>query len=140
MRSAAWIAATGVNGVLTKAVFAYRIRMKEKTNIRAVDVEVRATLVNPVTNTLLLTTWDRNDFGRWGWQLMRHGHGTEYFLHTSPLNEAAYKKDKTSRADLFNSHGCIHIDPIDRDDFIQKGYLEAGTEFEVRPYSENGPP
>jgi len=56
------------------------------------------------------------------------------------LNEAAYKADKNAIADLTNSHGCIHVDPADRDDFIKKGYLNAGTEFEVRPYSESGPP
>src|SRR5262249_48916847 len=111
-----------------------------KTNLRKVDAELRAALINPVTKVLAVTTWERNDFGRWGWQLMRNGHGTPFFVHTTPLNEAAYKADKNTVADLTNSHGCIHIDPADRDDFIRKGYFAAGTEFEVRPYSESGPP
>jgi L,D-transpeptidase catalytic domain len=135
-----WVEATGVNGVLTKALYGYKTRMKEKTSLNAVDAELRAILINPVTRDLVGTIWERNDFGRWGWQLMQHGHGTPYFLHTTPLNEAAFKADKNAIADLSNSHGCIHIDPADRDDFIKKGYLDTGTEFEVRPYSESGPP
>jgi hypothetical protein len=135
-----WAQATGVDGVLTKALYRYKTHMKEKTNLRKVDAELRAALINPVTKVLAVTTWESNDFGRWGWQLMRNGHGTPFFVHTTPLNEAAYKADKSTVADLTNSHGCIHIDPADRDDFIKKGYFAAGTEFEVRPYSESGPP
>jgi hypothetical protein len=135
-----WVQATGVNGVLTKALYHYKIHMKEKTNLSAVDAQLRAALINPATKDILITTWEDNDFGRWGWQLIKNGQGTAYFLHTSPLNEAAYKADKTAVADLSNSHGCIHIDPVTRDEFIKKGYLNAGTEFEVRPYSESGPP
>jgi hypothetical protein len=135
-----WVQATGVNGVLTKALYAYKTHMKEKTNLRAVDALLRAAMIDPNTGDLVITTWELNDFGRWGWQLMRQGHGTPFFLHTTPLNEANYKADKNAVADLTNSHGCIHIDPADRDDFIKKGYFNAGTEFEVRPYSESGPP
>ncbi len=135
-----WVQATGVNGVLTKALYNYKVKMKEKTNLRAVDAELRAMLIDPATNTLKYKTWEFNDFGRWGWQLQQNGHGTAYFLHTTPLNEASYKADKNAIADLANSHGCIHIDPADRDTFIKKGYLNAGTEFEVRTYKEIGPP
>ena len=135
-----WVQATGANGVLTKALYGYKTRMKEKTTPAAVDAELRASLINPITKTLRTTIWKDNDFGRWGWQLVRKGEGTPYFLHTTPLNEKAYEADNKTVADISNSHGCIHIDPFDRDDFIKKGYLEAGTEFEVRPYSEKGPP
>lgn len=135
-----WVQATGANGVLTKALFRYKTHMKEKTDLRKVDAELRAAMINPATGDLAVTTWEENDFGRWGWQLIRHGVGTAYFLHTTPLNEQAYKADPSAIADLANSHGCIHIDPRDRDDFIKKGYLNAGTEFEVRPYNESGPP
>jgi hypothetical protein len=135
-----WAPATGANGALTKALYGYKIRMKEKTTLKAVDAELRAALINPVTKMLVGTLWDVNDFGRWGWQLLKNGHGTPYFVHTTPLQERDYSQDPTTIADLENSHGCIHIDPADRDDFIKKGYLNAGTEFEVRPYSESGPP
>jgi len=135
-----WVQATGVDGVLTKALYRYKIHIREKTNLWAVDAELRAALINPATKTLAVTTWELNDFGRWGWQLLLHGHGTPYFLHTTPLDESNYSQDKNTVADLTNSHGCIHIDPADRDDFFKKGYLNAGTEFEVRPYSESGPP
>jgi hypothetical protein len=135
-----WVQATGSNGVLTKALFGYKTRMKEKTSLAAVDAELRAALIDPVSKKLRGTIWDVNDFGRWGWQLLKNGHGTAYYLHTTPLQESAYIADKTAFADLTNSHGCIHVDPADRDDFMTKGYLKAGTEFEVRPYSESGPP
>jgi len=135
-----WVQATGVHGKLTQALFAYKTHMKEKTTLRKVDAELRAALIDPTTNTLLVTVWKLNDFGRWGWQLLQQGHGTPYFLHTTPLDENNFEKDKNTVADLTNSHGCIHIDPADRDDFDKKHYLDAGTEFEVRPYSESGPP
>lgn len=35
--------------------------------------------------------------------------------------------------------GCVHLRPTDRDEFIRKGYLRDGVDFEVRPYSEKGP-
>jgi L,D-transpeptidase catalytic domain len=135
-----WVQATGINGVLTKALYGYKTRMKEKTTLWAVDAHLRDTLIDPASKTLKSATWLLNDFGRWGWQLLANGQGTAYFLHTTPLNENAYNSDHNSIADLANSHGCIHIDPHDRDDFIKKGYLNAGTEFEVRPYNESGPP
>jgi hypothetical protein len=135
-----WAPATGADGVLTKALFRWKTNMKEKTDLGKVDAELRAALINPATGALTVTTWEFNDFGRWGWQLMLHGQGTPYFVHTTPLDERNYEADPKTLADLTNSHGCIHIDPADRDDFIRKGYLNAGTEFEVRPYNESGPP
>lgn len=135
-----WVLATSIHGVLTKALYGYKVRMKEKTTLSAVDSQLRKALIDPVSKALRGTIWDVNDFGRWGWQLLKNGHGTPYYLHTTPLQENAYKADKTTVADLGNSHGCVHIDPFDRDDFMTKGYLKAGTEFDVRPYSESGPP
>ncbi len=84
-----WVEATGADGVLTKALYRYKTNIKEKTNLRTVDAELRAALINPVTKDLRVTTWEFNDFGRWGWQLLRNGHGTPYFVHTTPLNAAA---------------------------------------------------
>jgi hypothetical protein len=60
-----WVQATGVSGVLTKALFGYKTRMKEKTSLTKVDAELRAALIDPVTRSLRVTTWELNDFGRW---------------------------------------------------------------------------
>ena len=87
-----------------------------------------------------MATWEFNDFGKWGWNLRLQGAHTPYYLHTTAENEATVKNDRTTFVELSNSHGCIHIDPIDRDDFMSKHYLDEDTEFEVRPYTESGPP
>ena len=59
-------------------------------------------------------------------------------LKQAGVSVAVYERDRTPTARLQGFR--IHIDPHDRDDFDSKHYLDAGTEFEVRPYSESGPP
>lgn len=38
------------------------------------------------------------------------------------------------------SHGCVHIQPVDRDEMMRKGYLKKGVVVEIKPYGEVGPP
>jgi hypothetical protein len=129
-----WHTVTGPTGVLTLAHLNFERRSKKHITLAQAVTAVRDALVDPVTHTLRFTTWEFNDFGRWGWNLRHHGHSTPYYLHTTPETEA------NPAALLVNSHGCIHIRPADREKFLGKGYLEEGVEFEVRPYTEKGPP
>ena len=56
------------------------------------------------------------------------------FIHTTPVDESrtAQKLSVT----LAESHGCIHIKPLDIDELISKEYLRRGNTVEVHPYSE----
>ena len=63
---------------------------------------------------------------------------TDQFVHTTPKEEWAVANKLEVQLD--NSHGCIHIVPTDRKTMMDAGYLDEGVEFEVRPYTEKGPP
>ena len=86
----------------------------------------------------LKPSWDLNDFGKWSWNLLKHGARTAYYIHTTPDDERATAAHKGFL--LSQSHGCIHIRPLDRDDMMKKGYLHSGREVEVKHYGEKGPP
>jgi hypothetical protein len=133
-----WHVATGPNGEVTRASMAFKHRDKLHPKLETVVQEVRNIFVDPVTHKLRKTTWDKNDFGRWGWNLLQNGHMTPYYVHTTPQDEHATDQHKAVL--LANSHGCIHIPPAERDRLEKAGYLKEGTPFEVRPYSEKGPP
>ena len=94
--------------------------------------------VDSNTGKLHSPIWEKNDFGRWGWNLRRNGKATGFFVHTTPEDEAATATAKAVY--LTNSHGCVHVAPLERDMMIARGYLQAGVDFEVRSYSEKGPP
>jgi hypothetical protein len=134
------VVVTGPSGVLTKAYYSYKTKLKEKITPKQAEKEIRDWLIDPKSGNLTMTEWELNDFGRWGWNLRLNGRHTPYYLHTTTANEASFKKDKDAWIELSNSHGCIHITPPDRDMFWDKHYLDEGTDFEVRPYTESGPP
>jgi hypothetical protein len=138
-----WRLATGPNGEVTAAAiaFAQKSQTKDKKPTRDETIaKVRAIFIDPTTKALKLTTWELNDFGKWGWNLRAQPGRTPtaYYIHTTPADERA---DAAGRAvELQNSHGCVHVVPTQRDQMIAKGYLAEGVEFEVRPYNEVGPP
>ncbi len=133
-----WIQVTGSKGVLTLAHLHFQQKNKKKITLLEADTAVRNALIDSSTGALRITTWELNDFGRWGWNLRLKGQHTGYYVHTTPKDEQSTAAGQVVL--LANSHGCIHIRPADRDDFISKGYLKEGVDFEVRPYSETGPP
>jgi|SRR5215475_2594709 len=136
--SSGWQLATGRNGVVTKAQMAFKQRDGVKPDLATVIAQVRNIFIDPATGNLRFTTWEKNDFGRWGWNLRRNGQPTAYFVHTTPDDE---RNTALARAVfLANSHGCVHLKPAERDQMIASGYLKAGVDFEVRPYDETGPP
>jgi hypothetical protein len=136
--SGKWHLATGPKGAVTQAQLRFLQKDKLKPNPALVADTVRNILIDPATKTLRTTTWNKNDFGRWGWNLLRGGKGTPYFVHTTPEDEHA--SDEARAVFLANSHGCVHLVPGERDRLMSAGYLKQGVPFEVRPYSEAGPP
>ena len=56
------------------------------------------------------------------------------FIHTTPGNEADTLQAKP--VILSESHGCIHVKPVDIDAMISSGYLRPGNVVEVHPYTE----
>jgi L,D-transpeptidase catalytic domain len=134
-----WHVATGPSGAVTRAFTAFMQRSGQSVSLKDAVEAVRDIFVDRPTGTLLFTVWKQNDFGRWGWNLRNaRGAGTAYFIHTTPDDEAETEARKAFF--LANSHGCIHIRPIDRDKMIALGYLKQGVEFDVRSYDEKGPP
>jgi hypothetical protein len=133
-----WQVATGPRGVVTQAQVNFERKDGKNRPLTDVVSDVRAVFINPRTKKLWVTSWDKNDFGRWGWNLMQNGQKTAYFIHTTPDDEAA--TDQGKAVFLLNSHGCVHLVPNERDRLMNAGYLKEGVKFEVRPYTETGPP
>jgi hypothetical protein len=133
-----WRLATGPRGEVTQAEFAYLAREGKRLPPALVIEHIFEVFVNSTTGTLHSTIWEKNDFGRWGWNLRRNGKPTGFYVHTTPDDEEATAAGRA--VFLANSHGCVHVVPVDRDMMIARGYLQPGIDFEVRPYLETGPP
>lgn len=131
-----WRTATGASGDVTNALMSFAKRSHLNPTLNQVIVATRAIFIDPKTGNLRSTTWEENDFGRWGWNLRRNGHPTAYYIHTTPEDEHATAAKKAVL--LANSHGCVHLVPRERDRLAP--YLKEGIHFEVRPYTEVGPP
>lgn len=133
-----WRLASGPKGLVTQAQMQFLQRDKLKPDLKTVANQVRGLFIDPVSKKLWTATWEQNDFGRWGWNLLQGGKRTAYFIHTTPDDESATAKAKA--VFLTNSHGCVHLVPAERDRMMKAGYLKEGVPFEVRPYTESGPP
>ncbi len=59
------------------------------------------------------------------------------FIHTTPPNEAQSLMGWTIK--LEESHGCIHVKPMDINEMIRKGYLKAGNKIFIHSYLEKEP-
>jgi hypothetical protein len=133
-----WRAATGPSGDVTQASMSFYHRSHLHPTLTQVAAQTRNIFVDPKTGNLRSPIWEKNDFGRWGWNLRQNGHPTAYYIHTTPEDEHATAAKKAVL--LANSHGCIHLVPSERERLIKAGYLKEGIHFEVRPYTEIGPP
>ena len=133
-----WRAATGPAGVVTLAQKAFLARDGKQAKPGVLEKLVRNIFIDPATGALRASEWKKNDFGRWGWNLLRGGQPTAYFIHTTPEDEEATEQGQA--VFLANSHGCVHLKPAERDRLMNAGLLKEGASFEVRPYSETGPP
>jgi hypothetical protein len=131
-----WQKATGPDGKVTAAAVKFVHRSGKHVSWAVMDAEVRRVFYRP--DGALKPTWDLNDFGIWSWNMMRDGRRSVYYLHTTPGDEAATAAGTGFL--LSQSHGCVHIRPVDRDDMMRKHYLKKGMEVEVKPYGQSGPP
>jgi len=75
-------------------------------------------------------TWQVNDFGQ---EAFRIENSPGQLIHTTPDDEAATLRGETP--ELSTSHGCIHIDPSDREEMSRLGYLQGGVQLVVKKYS-----
>lgn len=135
-----WVAVTGPKGVMTQA----NARFYDKSSREErKELGTRSEWVNDTSDLYddkgaLKTTWRQNDFGEWAWNLKREGSRSAYYVHTTPDDEESFAAGK--RAVLANSHGCVHVQPADRNEMMAKGYLRAGVKVIIKPYGEKGPP
>ena len=53
-------------------------------------------------------------------------------LHTTPENEAEAAAGR--RLKMTESHGCIHLKPLDRDELMKAGAFERGTPLKIYDY------
>jgi len=74
---------------------------------------------------------------KWSWNLKKNGHRTPYYIHTTPDDEAATLAG--TAFDLQQSHGCVHVRPLDRKEIMKTGAFKAGVAVEVKPYGLVGP-
>ncbi|MEP6652621.1 MAG: hypothetical protein ABJA82_04650 [Myxococcales bacterium] len=93
-------------------------------------------------------SWVFNDFGPWAVRYFRDRNSNRKLdkgerlsgemIHTTPEDEA----DVTlgNFVNLMPSHGCIHVDPKERDQLHMAGAFDRGIELIIHPYSETVPP
>lgn len=134
-----WIPATGPNGRVVAAARAFVARDHRKFSHAELDAAVRSEYLYTGPNNSLPKEYRLNDFGKWSWNLKKHGRRTVYYIHTTPANEdqqAARESGQAASLVLEQSHGCIHILPSDRDEMMRKGFLFHGRRVEIRSYRE----
>lgn len=83
--------------------------------------------------------WRKNDFGETGFQVLG---SPGLFVHTDPKTEAALRKEQEehrvhSPLQLDHSHGCLHVEPYDRNRLMKTGYLQKGVTLEIKRYDES---
>ena len=78
--------------------------------------------------------WNKNDFGPIAWNLVP----SDLYVHTTPHTEAQNAEAaQGAPTSLGVSHGCIHIDPRERDEMMKQGYLGKNILFVVRRWDEH---
>lgn len=143
-----WHMATGPKGEVVQAQIQWLARENKHVggtyNGKTITLEginegiKKKLFIDEATGDLQSPTYRWNDFGRWGWNLLLRGAPTSYYIHTTAQDEQATEAHHDVL--LGNSHGCIHLIPVERDRMEKLGYLKPGVDFEVRRYNEQGPP
>ena len=76
-----WIPATGPHGRMTHAQALWRVRSGKPTSLARASYEAESEFVTERGD--VITVWNKNDFGKWSWNLRRNGHRTAYYIHTT---------------------------------------------------------
>lgn len=84
-----------------------------------------------------IKTYNQNDFGDMAYKLIPDQGKPDqgFYVHTTPQDEADTTLGKEVKLD--HSHGCVHIEPHERDEMIARGYLQAGARFVCKRYDEH---
>ncbi len=77
-------------------------------------------------------TWNKNDFGKMAYRLEG---SPGFYLHTTPETES--QAELGEEVTLDHSHGCVHLDPSQRDQMIARGYLQPGVHFVCKTYAQH---
>lgn len=81
--------------------------------------------------------WNKNDFGPVAWNVVP----SDQYVHTTPKAEAERAKAADAGPNVITSltasHGCIHLDPRERDEMVARGYLAKDVLFVVRRWDEH---
>jgi hypothetical protein len=93
----------------------------------------------------LLPKWTKNDFGETAYKVEG---SPGLFIHTDPGTEATLAQEKKEQnvtdesqlvhtpMELTHSHGCLHVDPYDRNRLMRSGYLQKGVTIVIKKYEE----
>lgn len=79
-----------------------------------------------------ITKWEKNDFGPISWRVQG---SPGLFVHTSPSDEMVTLSGRTPV--LTHSHGCLHIQPAEREIMQARGYLVGGATMIIKGYEEH---
>jgi len=70
-----------------------------------------------------------NDFGKVAFRIEG---SPGMFIHTSPADEATVLAGRTPVLD--HSHGCLHVNPAERERLMQRGFLQGGVTLVIKNY------
>jgi hypothetical protein len=121
--------------------------LKDKTGQPVSALEVERAHFDVYGRTGFPTTWVFNDFGPWAVRYFLDKNGNRRLdrgemlfgemIHTTPDNEGETAQGKP--VTLFESHGCIHVKPLDRDQFHRLGAFARGNTVVVHSYKASVP-
>ncbi len=77
----------------------------------------------------LMKTWTKNDFGEKGYKVQG---SPGLYVHTSPQDEEAVLRGETPTLD--HSHGCLHVNPAERQRLEKEGFLQGGVSLTIKKY------
>lgn len=132
----AWVRLTAVNAQWGK----YKNQQKQVTEY------IRQQYTAIANRNTFPNRWIFNDFGHTSvkyfkdtnhnWRLDGKEQVLGDFIHTTPPDEYLTSINRGAQIKLAESHGCIHVKPLDIDTMIGNGYLKKGNTIEVHNYSE----
>lgn len=111
------------------------VRRKEKNDPREPVPVIDDAMFNwlpEVPNQAGVRWYDRNDFGAMAYRLQG---SPGFYVHTTPETEEQVRLGKD--VELAHSHGCVHVNPKERDEMIAHGYLQPGVRFVCKKYDQH---